>query len=279
MAWLAISLQILSSQQFRALPLQSATDLTTCLTHDVETALNKGLKATLLTMDIKGAFDRVLPGRLVRRLRKQGWPDKLVRWIQSFVTGRSVQIRLDGLMGPETQIQCGLPQGSPISLILFMLYIAPLFWLGNPMKCFGYADDIALIQISIDLKSNCKQLQTDLQEALSWGKSEGITFNPLKSELLHFAWSNKDNHMTPLDITASIHSVTEGTGPLRWLGVYFDRKLSFKHHVQILSTKALVVGNALMSLGKMTCGVPPILLQWAIMACVLNKCYFAAETW
>ena len=79
MAWLAISLQILSSQQFGALPLRSATDLTTCLTHDVEAALNKGLKTTLLTMDVKGAFDGVLLGRLVRRLCEQGWPDNLVR--------------------------------------------------------------------------------------------------------------------------------------------------------------------------------------------------------
>src|ERR1700726_4727853 len=78
-SWLAISLKIVGKQQFGALPLRSAVDLTTCLTHDVEEALSKGLKATFLTMDIKGAFDAVLPGRLVRRLRKQGWPDQLVR--------------------------------------------------------------------------------------------------------------------------------------------------------------------------------------------------------
>jgi hypothetical protein len=104
LAWLAISLRVLADQQFGALPLRSSVDLTTCLTHDIEEALNKGLKATLLTMDIKGAFDAVLPGRLVRRLRKQGWPDNLVRWVQSFATGRHVRIRLDGLTGPDTQI-------------------------------------------------------------------------------------------------------------------------------------------------------------------------------
>jgi hypothetical protein len=77
--------------------------------HDIEEALNKGLKATLLTMDIKGAFDAVLLGRLVRRLREQGWPDNLVCWVQSFATSWHVRIRLDGLTGPDTQIQCGLP--------------------------------------------------------------------------------------------------------------------------------------------------------------------------
>ena len=118
-------------------------------------------------MDIKGAFDAVLPGRLVRRLREQGWPDNLVRWIQSFATNRYIRIRLDSLTGPDTQIQCGLPQGSPASLILFMLYIASLLWLGTPARRFGYADDIALVATSVDLQTNCDQLQTDLEEALS----------------------------------------------------------------------------------------------------------------
>jgi hypothetical protein len=48
-----------------------------------------------------------------------------------------------------------------------MLYAAPLFWLRTPAKRFGYADDIALIQISASLEENCEKLQADLQEALT----------------------------------------------------------------------------------------------------------------
>src|SRR5439155_23107682 len=95
-SWIAIKYNVLAPQQFGALPLRSSVDLTTCLTHDIETALNRGLTASVLTMDVKGAFDGVLPGRLVRRLREQGWPDNLVRWVWSFATNRSVRIRLDG---------------------------------------------------------------------------------------------------------------------------------------------------------------------------------------
>jgi hypothetical protein len=79
MAWLTVTLQVTNNQQFGALPLRSSVDLTTCLTHDVEEALATGYKASLLTMDVKGAFDTVLPGRLAPRLREQGWLDYLVR--------------------------------------------------------------------------------------------------------------------------------------------------------------------------------------------------------
>ncbi|EDN91303.1 hypothetical protein SS1G_00706 [Sclerotinia sclerotiorum 1980 UF-70] len=78
-SWLALNYQVLANQQLGALPLRSSVDLTTCVTHDIETSLKQGLKTTLLTMDVKGAFDAVLPGRLVNRLREQGWPNNLVR--------------------------------------------------------------------------------------------------------------------------------------------------------------------------------------------------------
>ncbi|CAD6505563.1 BgTH12-01053, partial [Blumeria graminis f. sp. triticale] len=81
MAWTAIRHKVVSSQQFGALPGRSAVDLTTCLTQDAEKALYEGSTASMLTLDVKGAFDAVYPGRLVHRLREQGWPENLVRWV------------------------------------------------------------------------------------------------------------------------------------------------------------------------------------------------------
>jgi ribonuclease HI/endonuclease/exonuclease/phosphatase (EEP) superfamily protein YafD len=276
MAWLAITKQVTGLQQFGALPLRSAIDLTTCLTHDVEAALSAKLKASFLTMDIKGAFDAVLPGRLVRRLREQGWPDCLVRWVQSFTTNRSVRIRIDQETGPTTDIWCGLPQGSPISPILFMLYIAPIFQLGSPSTRYGYADDLGLLEVSTDLQTNCNRLQNTVQEILDWGQSEGITFDPKKSELIHFTRSWKD---PPPFASPQVFTVQETDTSLRWLGVFFDRKMTFKHHAATMAAKAQKVATALQSLGKTTRGVPSIHLQRAVKACVLKKAYYAAETW
>ncbi len=70
MAWLAVSLRVINSQQFGALPLQLSVDLTMCLIYNVEEALFNGRKVSLLIIDVKGAFDVVLIGRLARKLRK-----------------------------------------------------------------------------------------------------------------------------------------------------------------------------------------------------------------
>jgi ribonuclease HI len=281
-AWIAIHYKVLASQQFGALPLRSAIDLTTCLLHDVEQALNQKKTASLLTFDVKGAFDGVLPGRLVHRLRSQGWPDKLVRWVASFITGRVVQIRIDGEIGPITEVLCGLPQGSPVSPILFMLYLAPLFRLGSAKARFGYADDAAILATSPSLEANCRSLSTSLQEALDWGTTEGITFAPDKYELIHFSrrQDDQDPSCTP-DVTAGPITVSENTKRpyLRWLGVLFDKKLSFKYHVGETTSKALIVANALRGLGNTMRGIKPYLMRQAVTACVLRKAYFGAETW
>jgi hypothetical protein len=233
MSWIAVTHRVLASQQFGALPLRSAIDLTTCLTNDVEDALNQGQTASLLTLDVKGAFDAVLPGRLIRRLREQGWPSNLVQWVASFAIGRSVQIRLDGETGPTTDIQCGLPQGSPVSPVLFMLYLAPLFRLGIPSNRFGYADDVALLATSLSLETNSQALSALLQQALDWGTVEGITFEPAKSELLHFSRRPSDQDPTttpPQQVSAGPITVSEDPlrPYLRWLRVLFDKKLTFK---------------------------------------------------
>lgn len=62
--WVTVRNKILTIQQFGALPVRSAVDLTICLMHDIERALNEGLTASMLTLDVEGAFDAVLPSRL-----------------------------------------------------------------------------------------------------------------------------------------------------------------------------------------------------------------------
>lgn len=134
----AIAFGIIPAQYFGALPKRACTDLVACLIHDIEKALAKDMIAALITLDVSGAFDIVLCKRLIYRLRQQGWPDAFVHWAESFMTGRTVTIRTtEGEILPEINLSCGTPQGSPISPIIFMLYLSPLLRLGNEDRRFG----------------------------------------------------------------------------------------------------------------------------------------------
>lgn len=89
---------------------------------------------------------------------------------------------------------------------------------------------------------------------------EGLTFDPNKSELLHFTRKHKDKKPY-----------------LKWLDIQFDRRLSFKYHFQIQTTRARVVAHPVHCLGNISRGITPYLSKRAIVACVLPIAYFGAE--
>lgn len=80
----------------------------------------------IVTTDIKPAFDGVLRKRTINKLWSQGWPNSLLWWTSSFISNRSVRIRLDQTTTDQIIILCGLPQETLVTSILFLLNIEHL---------------------------------------------------------------------------------------------------------------------------------------------------------
>ncbi|KAI1004415.1 hypothetical protein K3495_g3797 [Podosphaera aphanis] len=161
-----------------------------------------------------------------------------------------------------------------------MLYTSPLYKLEGLKKAFGYADDVAMPVKSHSLEENSQKIGSSINQALSWGEEEGLEFDPSKSELLHFSRKHRNKGFSPRVFTDRF-SISESTERpyLKWLGVHFDKKLTFKYHAQIQATKALKVANALRCLGNTVRGVAPHLSRQAVISCVLPITHFGAETW
>ncbi|KAI1001962.1 hypothetical protein K3495_g6240 [Podosphaera aphanis] len=126
-AFWALSNRIISPTHFAALPGRSAMDLVECLVHDVEKVWETKQLCTLATLDIQSAFDSIQPGRLRIRLREQGWPLPYVNWAASFSCCRKARLRIDDFDGNFLDVPYGLPQGSPASPIIILLFLEPLF--------------------------------------------------------------------------------------------------------------------------------------------------------
>lgn len=285
LAWSAIHNEVLHKNQFGALPCRSSTDLTTSVTHDIETAFAHKKVASFLTLDVRGAFDAVLPGYLIRRLTLQGWPSHLIQWVHSFIAGRTGKLRLDNQEGDFFDIPAGLPQGSPISPILFMLFLAPIFRLGTPRRRknrFSYADDLGLLAVNDTLDDNVAELRDDANAVIELGKLEGLTFDVSKTELMHF--SQKPGTHNPgitLRFSRQSHDIAavHTRESLRWLGVFFDRKLSFRTHIETLAARGRRLVNGIKALSNTVRGAPPLSVRRAIQACVIPTLTFAAPTW
>ena len=94
---------------------------------------------------------------------------------------------MEGILTEPQPLSCGVPQGSPVSPVLFMLYLERLLKLGDARTKFGYADDIAILRTGISENDIAAALAEDVENALRWGESNAVTFDPKKCELIHFS--------------------------------------------------------------------------------------------
>ena len=275
LAWAAIHYSVLHPQQAGALPKRSATDLVTALIHDIEEAFARKKVATLVTMDIQGAFDTVLRNRLVLRLREQGWPDHLARWAGSFMSGRSARVRYQDTLTSSSPLECGLPQGSPVSPILFLLYTEPIYRLGNPQGRFGYADDTAILSIGDTVDETAAMASSSIDEMMRWGATNGVSFDSKKTEVMHFS---RNKLRTALAVRhGDIEKHPEPA--LRWLGIWLDSRLSFRIHVEKWAAKAQAVAYHLRGLTNTKHGPLPAAVRSAVRACVEPVLLYGTEAW
>jgi ribonuclease HI len=295
-AYQALRAKIASPQQAGALPKRSAMDLVTAFTHEAELALARRKRVSLVTMDIQGAFDALLPRRLLQRMRQQGWPLPVLRIVQSFLEDRYVRVRLDGFTTGYKRVKCGTPQGSPLSPILYLLYLVDLLR-EDPTLRFGYADDLALYRIGNSLKENAKALARDIRKVIDWGERHRVFFAPEKTELLHIVGKARDRDNPEIKVNETLRiqpsplppTRRAGTGDrsegeeqkpaLRWLGVWFDRLLSFARHVRERCARAMRVARHIRGLARIQYGPPAEQLRKATVTCVLPAALYGSEAW
>lgn len=184
MAWLAIEHRVVPQQLFGALPGRSAVDLVACVIHDAEAAMRYNKVTAMVTLDVQGAFDAVLHKQLIHRMWNQGWPRLLCLWIESFLTQRRIRVQHRDGTTRDKVAECGVPQGSPLSPLLFLLYIEILMRDGNKNTKFGYADDITLLSIGSTAAEAVAEAQKEVHKLVQLASENQIDFDPAKSERL-----------------------------------------------------------------------------------------------
>jgi hypothetical protein len=113
--------------QFGGRKQRSAVDAVAYVMNRTHIAWNHGQIAGLLLMDVKGAFDHVNHRRLLTTMVAKKLDGDLIEWTEDFLTNRTVQTTVDVFDGEVSQINTGIPQGSPVSPILFASYLSCLF--------------------------------------------------------------------------------------------------------------------------------------------------------
>ncbi|KAL5606463.1 uncharacterized protein BROUX77_003656 [Berkeleyomyces rouxiae] len=261
-----------------AVPGRSAEDMCLRLAHSLECTADLRGESSVLTFDIRGAFDAVHPNRMVKRPADLGCPAGTCRWV-SFLAGRWASLTLDGVSDALQPTGGSLPQGSPISPILFMLFMSPLFKMPLPCALRGYADDGCLVNSDSSLEGNCSVLSRSLELVDSWCTDNGMALDLTKSELLHVT---RKRHGQNPSLRLPDGSTLEAVSPretLRWLDVRWSRNLSFVPHIRDVAQRTAPAIRGIQILSGCWKGAPIKGALTAVRACVVAKLSYAAATW
>ena len=127
LAFLAEKYNLLYKGQMGGRKQRNAIDAVMCLAHDIDVGKKEKKVVSALLLDVKGAFDNVSSTRLRQTLATMALPGAVLNWVKHFLSHRTTALAFDGEREELQPMQTGIPQGSPISPILFLLYLKPLF--------------------------------------------------------------------------------------------------------------------------------------------------------
>lgn len=165
----------------------------------------------------------------------------------------------------------GLPQGSPLSPILFTLYLVPMV---RDDHTYCYTDDVTVLAYGDTEDSVQGKLTGRLGELLAWGKKNGVPFDNAKSE--HIIFTAKKGPRPDILVQGVVAPHKEA---LRWLGVWFNQRLTFKPHAKTVAARGRPATALLNKISGKVKGLPARFAVQAVRAVVLPTILYAAEAW
>ena len=194
-------------------------------------------------------------------------------WVSSFLTNRKIQLAFEGQIQQLVDLEIGVPQGSPILPILFLIYIRNI--LADRAYQLSYIDDFSLSVTSSSAKKNCRQIEEVVDKLFAAATQQGAQFDPGKTELIHFSTRREV-------ITEGVKIANLTIKPLlvvKWLGIYFDSKLTFKPHIEKKVNSATSAFLGLQRLGSTQSGLSFKALRQLYIACVTSVADYGVQLW
>ena len=145
---------------------------------------NRGEVVAVVFLDLRKAFDTVNHLLLLNELCTLGCNARSLRWFESYLTGRSQTTRVGDVISGVAPVTCGVPQGSVLGPLLFVIYINKIVSVLQHSTYFMYADDLAVAVSHTDPYMVQTLLQLDLDAISNWCDMFRLTVNSDKTHLL-----------------------------------------------------------------------------------------------
>ena len=196
-------------------------------------SLNNRQVSILLLLDFSKAFDTVDHNILLAKLAHYGIRGPALKWLRSYLRDRKQYVSVNNSDSSMTKITYGVPQGSILGPLLFIIYINDIPEISTIAKFILYADDVNIIVTANTIEEVYNQIVSLIDNLEDWVHCNGLTLKLKKTKYLIFSRS-KVALPCPLNISQTpIERKTE----TRFLGVIVDESLNWSRHVKTVIAK------------------------------------------
>ena len=205
------------------------------IVEQIRNALDKNMFTCGVFIDLEKAFDTVNHKILLSKLNHYGIRGVANKWFSSYLSNRYQRVTINGESSQLLPISCGVPQGSILGPLLFLLYINDMNLAMQTSTMYHFADDTNLLYSCKSLKSLRKRLNKDLELLYNWLCANRLSLNAGKTEFIVF---RPPRYRSSERVTLKLHhSKLFESSKIKYLGIILDNKLDWKGHITELSKK------------------------------------------
>lgn len=228
-------------------------------------------------LDISGAFSNLSFEAIARVLRKKRITQSLISWIEHMLLSRVVSSRR-GESTVRATVTRGCGQGGIISPLLWCLVADELLTLlcERGFTVQGYADDLAIAVRGSNMSTIEDIMQEAIDMTLNWCQENDLSVNPIKTEMVLFTRRKTTGRSPQVTIN---HQVIAVTGSVKYLGVIFDKRLTWKHHIQESMLKARRIYFSVKRMFSSTWGLKTQLIRWLYTIVVRPVISYGCIVW
>ena len=198
----------------------------------------RGLLNGVIFIDLRKAFDTIDHEIILKKLTKYGVDHDALTWFKSYLTNRMQRCNVNNYLSRESPLNCGVPQGSIIGPLLFLIYINDLpncLNVGTPRM---YADDTNVTFSAATIPDLESQINSDLKYIDRWLKANKLSLNVAKTEFMVISSRQKLQSLNDYTMNIHIDGVPiNQSNQSKSLGLIIDENLSWKAHIHEISKK------------------------------------------